>query len=225
MISDSTCWTLVRGAAAGVADDREALATRYRPLVVAYLRKRWSPGRLAAEVDDAAQEVFVELFRADGALSRFDSEKSERFRNFLFAVIRNVARRFEERHEVRGRVRAVGSAIQRFVAEEEQLSRVYDLLWVRALLRQALDAYRDRLPGDVEARRRVEVLELRVVDGRPIRDIAREWNVDPAYLHRAYRIARGEFRTILLEIVSFQTNGTPGEVERELRHLAASLRS
>ena len=35
--SESTCWSLIHGAAAGDADDRAGFARRYAPVVRAYL--------------------------------------------------------------------------------------------------------------------------------------------------------------------------------------------
>ena len=39
--SESTCWTVIRAAAAGSPADREELARRYLGVVRAYLAARW----------------------------------------------------------------------------------------------------------------------------------------------------------------------------------------
>lgn len=223
---DTTCWTIIRGAAAGARDDRDDVARRYAPLVRAHLRKRWRAARLVDEVEDATQEVFLELFRAGGALERFDGDQATSFRGYLYAVIRNVARRFEERLRARQRVVAVGSGIGDFPGDEQHLSRAYDRLWVENLVREAAELYHRRTPAhDEKARERVRLLEARIVEGKPIREVAREWNVDAARLHKVYARARREFRDVLLEVVSFHTRGTPAEIERELRMLTSCLRS
>ena len=49
------------------------------------------------EAYDAVQEVFLDMFRANGALSRFDPERAKSFRSFLFGVAYKVALRQEER--------------------------------------------------------------------------------------------------------------------------------
>src|SRR5262245_18464723 len=55
---ESTCWTVIRGAAAGRPSDREELARRYLGVVRAYLAARWGGSALRDDLDDAAQEVF-----------------------------------------------------------------------------------------------------------------------------------------------------------------------
>lgn len=223
---ETTCWTMIRGAAAGRRADRDDVARRYGALVRAYLQRRWSSASLSGEIDDATQEVFLELFREGGALERFDRDQGSSFRGYLYSVVRNVARRFEERRRLGRRVAAIGSELDGFPGDEERLSQVYDRLWVEALVREAVDLHRRRLSAhDEHARERLRVLEGRILEGKPIRDLAREWKTDAARLHKVYARARREFREVLLEVVSFHTGGTPGEIERELRLLTGSLRS
>src|SRR4051812_35800949 len=94
---ESTCWTVIRAAAAGSAPDREELARRYLGTVRAYLSARWRGSPLCDDLDDATQEVFVECFRRGGAVEVAGSGRVPDFRAFLYGVIRNVARRFESR--------------------------------------------------------------------------------------------------------------------------------
>jgi RNA polymerase sigma-70 factor (ECF subfamily) len=63
---ESTCWTVIRAAAAGSPTDRDELARRYLGVVRAYLAARWRGSALRRDVDDAVQEVFVECFRSVG---------------------------------------------------------------------------------------------------------------------------------------------------------------
>jgi RNA polymerase sigma-70 factor (ECF subfamily) len=93
--SESTCWTVIRAAAAGSPADREELARRYLGVVRAYLAARWRGSGLRSDLDDAVQEVFVECFRSGGALEAAGAGRVPSFRAFLYGVIRNVARRFE----------------------------------------------------------------------------------------------------------------------------------
>src|SRR5436190_16960182 len=93
--SQSTCWTVIRAAAAGSPADREELARRYLDVVRAYLAARWRGSALRADLDDATQEVFVECFREGGAVEAAGAGRVPGFRAFLYGVIRNVARRFE----------------------------------------------------------------------------------------------------------------------------------
>jgi len=78
--AESTCWTLIEGAVRGRPEDRENLARRYASLIQATLRARWAGRPAVAEVNDASQEVFLELFRQGGALARVRLDRSGNFR-------------------------------------------------------------------------------------------------------------------------------------------------
>jgi RNA polymerase sigma-70 factor (ECF subfamily) len=95
--ADSTCWTVIQGAAAGSAADRDDFVRRYRPLIRAYLAARWQDSAYRQEVDDGVQEVFLECFRRGGVLERANPVHAGGFRAFLYGVIRNVALRIEAR--------------------------------------------------------------------------------------------------------------------------------
>ena len=95
-MQETTCWTMIQGAARGGAEDRERFAVRYAPVVRAYLEARWGNTPLAEFLDDAVQEVFVECFKQDGVLDRADDIRFGNFRQFLLGVVRNVALRIEK---------------------------------------------------------------------------------------------------------------------------------
>jgi RNA polymerase sigma-70 factor (ECF subfamily) len=216
--SESTCWTTIRGAAAGHADDRDALARRYLDVVRSYLSARWHGSTLSADIDDATQAVFVECFREGGVLHVAESGRVTSFRAFLFGVVRNVARRFESR-----RVRA-GALPSDLVANEESQSRLFDRTWAKSLMAEAAQLQRQRAheQGD-EAVRRIELLRLRFEEGLPIRTIAERRGVSAAALHHDYALARKEFKAILLEVVAFHHPGTRAEIEQEAAGLLKAL--
>jgi RNA polymerase sigma-70 factor (ECF subfamily) len=215
---ESTCWTVIRAAAAGSPADREELAHRYLPVVRAYLAARWRGSPLRTDLDDAVQEVFVECFRQGGALEAAEAGRVPGFRAFLYGVVRNVARRFESRP-----VRAA-APLRDIQANEESLSRLFDRTWARAIMTEAAQLQQRRASErGPEAVRRVELLRLRFEDGLPIRAIAERWGVVAAELHRAYAKARQEFRAALLEVVAFHHPGSPAEVEQEAACLVKAL--
>jgi RNA polymerase sigma-70 factor (ECF subfamily) len=72
---ESSCRTVIRAAAAGSAADREELARRYLGVVRAYLAARWRGSPLRDDLDDATQDVFVECFRAGGALFHAETKR------------------------------------------------------------------------------------------------------------------------------------------------------
>jgi RNA polymerase sigma factor (sigma-70 family) len=217
--SESTCWTVVRGAALGSINDREEFARRYLPVVRAYLAARWRDSAHLRQLDDAVQEVFLECFRHDGALRRAEPQRG--FRPFLYGVVRNIARRVERG----GRV-PTDAAIDpdQSPGDEDDLARAFDRTWARAILREtALAQEANARAAGPEAMRRVELLRLRFHEGLPIREIAVRWKADAADLHREYARARQEFRAALAGVVAFHQPGTPAEVERSCTELLAML--
>ncbi len=215
---ESTCWTVIRAAAAGSPVDRDELARRYLDVVRAYLAARWRGSDLRRDLDDAVQEVFVECFRQGGALEAAGAGRVPSFRAFLYGVIRNVARRFESRP-----LRAAGP-LPDVQANEQSLSQLFERTWARAIMAEAAGLQRRRAAalGD-DAVQRVDLLRLRFEDNLPIRTIAERWNVPAGRLHHAYALARQEFRAALLEVVAFHHPGSPAEVEQEAAGLLRSL--
>lgn len=204
----STCWTVIRGAALGSARDREEFARRYLPVVRRYLSSRWRHSLHLSHLDDAVQEVFVECFRQGGVLARMGPGRG--FRPFLFGVVRNVARRMETQ-----RPPAALSDPERLPADEDDQARAFDRAWAKAILREAA-AVQDRQAREAgtEAMRRVELLRLRFHEGLPIRAIAERWRMDAATLHHEYAKARQEFKAALLEVMAFHHPGSPTAVDQ-----------
>ena len=85
---------MIRAAAGGDAVARDLFATRYAPVVRAYLAARWRHSHFVRELDDAVQEVFLACLQPEGLLDRADSDRGE-FRPFLYGAVRNIARRVE----------------------------------------------------------------------------------------------------------------------------------
>lgn len=216
--SESTCWTVIRAAAAGSPAEREELARRYVGIVRAYLAARWRSSSLRGDLDDATQEVFVECFRQGGILDAVGAGRVSSFRAFLYGVVRNVARRFE------GRPAGKTASLPDVAANEDSLSRLFDRTWAQAIMSEAarLQTKRANARGP-ETQKRVELLRLRFEEGLPIRAIAERWQTDAAQLHHDYATARKEFREVLLEVVAFHHPGTPTEVEREAAGLLQAL--
>jgi len=199
--SDSTRWTVIRRAAEGSREDQAEFARRYGPVIRAYLGARWRETPLFDYVDDAAQQVFLDCFKANGALRRADPERG--FRGFLYGVVRNVARA-KERKRARSRERQTTSSvdIEAIAATEESCATLFEREWARALLRDAAELQRSRAREmGPDAVRRHRLLSLRYGENLPIREIAKRWGMDPAVLHREFPKARDEFKCALMDIV------------------------
>jgi RNA polymerase sigma-70 factor (ECF subfamily) len=216
--AESTCWTVIRAAAAGSPTDREELARRYLGVVRSYLAARWRGCALRPDLDDAVQEVFLECFRQGGALAAAAAGRVPSFRAFLYGVVRNVARRFESR------AAPAASPLPETPDDEPSLSRLFERAWAQAIMAEAARLQRrwatERGP---EAVRRVELLRLRFEENLPVRTIAERWGVAAAGLHHAYALARQEFKAALLAVVVFHLPGSPAEVEQEAASLLQAL--
>ena len=152
------------------------------------------------EIDDAVQEVFVECFKEGGALTRAEKGRTGGFRGFLYGLIRNVARRHEERWTRRAADQPIASAFE-VSGDEEPASRAFDREWARGIMRQATELQAERASaGGEKARRRVELLQLRFAEGLPIREIAARWEMDPPQVQYEYKCARDEFQAALTDV-------------------------
>jgi len=222
---DETCWTVIRGAAAGDTTARSRFAETYLTVVRAYLGSRWRRHVAAERLEDAVQDVFLDCFKHGGALGRLDQTRRIPFRTFLYGVVRNVALRYEERG-AKQRERQPPSEFQAEAvpADDQRLSASFDRAWARAMIARAAARQRQQAAelGE-EAQRRVELLRLRFTDGLPIREIAAMWSEDPARVHREYAKAREEFKGALRDEVAFHDPGVPAAVEQEVVKLLELL--
>lgn len=223
--SQETSWTLIEAAASGDAAARSRFTSRYLPVARAYLGARWSgQPHLAAELDDAVQEVFLDCFREGGALERADPGKGRGFRAFFYGILANVALRFEDRRGGQWR-RAEGSFHpERIAVDDPSLSKVFDREWARAVMREAAELQTRRArETSPEALRRVELLHLRFHEDLPIRAIAKLWKADPARLHHDYALARKEFLDALKEVIGLQERCPPDRLSEECNRLLEIL--
>jgi RNA polymerase sigma-70 factor (ECF subfamily) len=206
---ESTCWTVIQGAAAGNAGDRAEFARRYGPGVRAYLAARWRSSPCRHELDDAVQEVFLECFKQGGAFNRVNRGRGG-FQPFLFGVARNVALRVERGCGLRHEQRPSGDPDLEAIADDDPSpSRAFDRAWATAQLREArrLQEHQAKTKAE-EASRRLELLRLRFHDDLPIREIARAWGMDAAVLHHEYAKARQAFKAALLAVVALHHPGS-----------------
>ena len=218
---ETTCWSLVDAAAGGDQQRRQEFASRYYPVVSAYLVARWRGTPLKGDVEDGCQEVFAECFRENGPLLRADPKRGG-FRAFLYGVTRNVALRVEDRKR---RDRLIGGEIRFVPADETSLSQAFDRAWAIGLIKEAgcRQAALAANKGSA-AVRRVELLQLRFRDGKPIRDIAGEWAVPATELHREYAKARKEFLDALKDLVAGEhPSASDLEVDKQCRELLTLL--
>ncbi|QDV34413.1 RNA polymerase sigma factor [Tautonia plasticadhaerens] len=222
---DSTCWTILHEAAAGSDVARAEFAARYAPVVRTYLAARWRGSERLQDLDDTVQDVFVECLREGGLLERARADRPGGFRAFLYGAVRHVALRAEARRARQlAREPAQGIDLEGIPGGEETLSRVFDRAWAKVVVREAAERQSVLAARRGEAaRRRVELLRLRFHEGLPIREIARLWGLDAAYLHHEFARARQEFRSALWEVIASHHPGSPEDVDRECEQLLSLL--
>ncbi len=216
--ADATCWTLIGAAAGGDGAARAEFARLYQPVARTYFAARWQSSPLQSATDDAVQDVFVECFKPNGVLGKANDSPGDGFRPFFHGVLRNVARRHEEKHRP-------GVALpEDQAADESSLGKEFDRAWAVSLLREAARVQAESAGDDGRKRRRVELLRLRFQEGLPIREIAARWNDDAAKLHHEYATARDEFRAALHRVLTFHMPTAPAaDVDAAARGVLSSL--
>lgn len=195
--------------------------------IQAYLRHRWRGQPLASDIDDATQEVFVESIKPGGVLEQADPNRGD-FRGLLYGVVRNVARRFEERAARAARAGPHESIyLDDLPNQAEALSRVFDRAWAQSLMREALHCHEQQAAAeDATALRRFHVLRMRHEDGMAVRDIAKALKIsDVDTVHNDYRQARRVFVRHLRSAVARHTGSQDAALELECRRLIDLLAS
>lgn len=218
---------MLHEAAAGRGEAEETFVRRYYPVVRAYLGARWRTEPMRNEVDDAAQEVFVECLRQGGALDRVAQLQRRDFRAFLFGLVRNVARMAERRQSRRREVDVPkGDAIERREADSGTLSAVFDRAWARAIIREALEHQRDMAADKgQESIERVELLRMRFYEGLPVREIAERRGVPAERLHREVSKGKAEFEAALRDVLSLHVGDGPRlQLEKQCEALLELLK-
>jgi RNA polymerase sigma factor (sigma-70 family) len=219
-----TLWTLVASAAQGDEAARARFFHTYQPLVHAYLLERWRNSPLQAEVEDAAQDVFVECFKDASPLARAEPGGPGSFRAYLVGIVRHVAQRAERRAANRPAPAAVDELDEDPPDRATRLSCVVDREWARVLVGEARSRMEQRAQAlGPEALRRVELLALRFGEGLPIREIAERWSADPARLHHDFARAREEFGACLRSVVAENAVRSEADLDAECERVLALL--
>ncbi|MFT4513484.1 MAG: DNA-directed RNA polymerase specialized sigma24 family protein [Planctomycetota bacterium] len=217
---NETCWTVLRAAAGGDRGARSEFARSYANIIKVYLRHRWSGNPLLGDVDDAAQEAFVEAFKPNGFIERADPAQGD-FRGLLYGVVRNVARRFEQ-HAANASERHADETVylDGLPHDALALSKVFDRSWAQSLMREAVDHHEQASSTDAVAKRRFRVLSMRHNDVMPIREIAAALGeLDVAMIHNDYRQARRAFTAHLRLVVARHTGVIESEIDEECKRL------
>lgn len=219
---DTTCWSVVLGAARGDPLKRQDFCHQYEQVIRAYLATRWRMRPDHDDISDAAQEVFLQCFQENGALERVDPARAGGMRAFLYGVTARTAAQIERRGRRWNRDHAadVGDP-ERIQAAEATLSRAFDKAWAQMVAREArLCLARRAASSGKAARLRFHCLEQRYFHGRWPREIAANLDLDPQRVSELLHEAKSEFRAALLEVME---SLLPAATEKELLLRCAEL--
>lgn len=180
---------------------------RYRPPVVAYLRRR---GVSADDAEDLAQEVFLAFVQGD-LLSRASPARGK-FRNLILAVTKKLMlldrRRRSALKRGRGEITVpLDEAEAPAAADQEE----FDRLWAEQITRVALQELGRRHP-DYRA-----ALEF-FLEGRSYAEIAKEMGRTVTQVTNYVHRARERLPEIVRELLSEYCDSEQ-ELKEELRHL------
>jgi RNA polymerase sigma-70 factor (ECF subfamily) len=193
----------------------------------AWLRRRGYP---ADQAQDLTQDFFMRVLEGR-YLDRADPEKG-RFRSFLLTSLKFFVADEEDRHRAQKRgSRAVLSLefssgedrYQREPAHDETPERIFERRWALAVLDRVVERLRDEFihHGRLEHFERLKVFLLGHSEA-PYAALASEMNTSEGALKVAIHRLRKRYRELFRQEIA-DTVADPGEVEPELRFLAAAL--
>lgn len=222
----ATHWTLITEAS---GPDRDSALSRlyktYWTPICAQARRFGVP---PDDVEDVAQELFIQLFRS-GAVARAERNRG-RFRSYLLGALRNhLSHRRAHAHTLKrgGGVHTVPfetlePASFPVAAQEEALD--FDAEWAHALLAEALRRFQHEEQHSAESRASLAVLGGAVFGGEELAgaDAARRLGITvPAVKSRVFRL-RQRFHDLVREEVR-RIVASDADCDEELRHLCAVL--
>ena len=227
----TTRWTLVVAAADPQRKDA-------RPALVSLCEGYWYPlyasirrrGYPADEAQDLTQEFFIRLL--DGRyLDRADPDKG-RFRAFLLTSVKFFLA--DEADRNRAQKRGGGNVLslefpsgeeryQREPGHDETPERIFERRWALAVLDRVMEKLRSEFVqnGRLEHFERLKVVLLGHSDA-PYATLACEMNISEGALKVAVHRLRKRYRELFRQEIA-DTVADPGDVESELRFLAAAL--
>lgn len=140
----TTLWSHLHAAGAGEQDALDEFVRRYRPPLLAFLRRR---GLRADETEDVAQDVFLRLLNKD-LLLKADSSKG-RFRSYLLGITLRVLadQRRREGAEKRG---GGWERVPLEAAPPQAVEAEFESCWLQDLMRRALAAVEASSPAHHE---------------------------------------------------------------------------
>ncbi len=227
----TTRWTLVVAAADPQRKEARSalisLCEGYWYPLYAYVRRRGYP---ADQAQDLTQEFFIRVLEGR-YLDHADPEKG-RFRSFILTSMKFFVADEEDRR--RAHKRGGGAVLplelasgedryQREPAHDETPERIFERRWALSVLDRVVDRLRNEFMqhGRPEHFERLKMFLLGKSEA-PYATLAREMNTSEGALKVAIHRLRKRYRELFRQEIA-DTVADPGEVESELRFLAAAL--
>tara|TARA_R110002094_G_scaffold60544_3_gene71174 strand:+ start:1858 stop:2505 length:648 start_codon:yes stop_codon:yes gene_type:complete len=210
------------GAATSSVTQRDRFCRRYSPLIETYLASRWRLPRGHERVADGTQDVFLQLFKPNGALKGVDPSRPGGFRAYLYGVTTKVAserdrvaaRQQRERGDPRMELDQLGSSWA-------SQSQAFDQAWARLVFQEAYETMVAQFEGDPTALRSLQVLQLRYDEALPPREIAKRLVIaDVRVVYQVLDTGKAKFRRALLSVMAeYNPSCSKNEVENLCRQL------
>src|SRR6202049_1001627 len=227
----TTRWTLVVAAADPQRKEaRSALVSLcegYWYPLYAYVRRRGYP---ADQAQDLTQEFFIRVLEGR-YLDRADPEKG-RFRSFIMTSLKFFVADEEDRQRAHKRGGGMVVSLElssgedryhREPAHDETPERIFERRWALSVLDRVVERLRNEF---VQHGRPEHFEQLKMFllgkSGGPFAALAREMNTSEGALKVAIHRLRKRYRELFRQEIA-DTVADPGEVESELRYLAAVL--
>lgn len=210
------------GAASSSVTHRDRFCRRYGPLIETFLASRWRLPRGHERVADGAQEVFLQLFKPNGALKSVDPTRPGGFRAYLYGVTTKVAlerdrvaaRQRRERRDSRMELDQLGGTWA-------SQSQAFDQAWARLVFQEAYEKMVAQFDGDPTALRNLQVLQLRYDEALPPREIATRLAIDDVrVVYQVLDTSKARFRRALVAVMAdYHPSCSKSEVEGLCRQL------
>lgn len=210
MALSSTRWSILHAAQAGDGEAIGSLCTKYRPAVVAYLKRRGA----GEDAEDLAQEVLVGLV---DYLPKAHAQAG-RFRSLVFAVARNVLSHELER---RGAQKRGGGETPLSHPDLDQIAREepdegFDREWLANLVRRCLERLR------AEHANYFQALQASLLEGQPQAEVAQALGIPTNSVKKHVYRGKQKVGAYLREEVYAYSLSTR-EAEAELSYLTRLL--
>jgi RNA polymerase sigma factor (sigma-70 family) len=231
----TTHWSLVLAAGRGASADAHAalaaLCQTYWYALYVYVRRR---GHQPDDAQDLTQEFFARLLEKH-YLQSADPERG-RFRSFLLTAFKRFLSKQRDRERAKRRGGGMKLLALDFEAGESRYSlelahevtaeKIYEQRWALTLLDRVFARLRDEFD---QAGKQKEFncwkVYLTGEAGTPsYRDLATELEMTEGAIKVAVHRLRRRYRDLVREEIA-QTVAGPADVDEELRHLFAALRS